>query len=159
MSLEGQKIWSFRPGAPGGPRQFALRRLPVRRDFYQHAEFKALCTDPDDNPYDVTDQLIYRPAWTGGVFREMSFVIRVMAMDTHDELVRAWRAIIAAGMPADALAVLQDMSAVDFAATTGRIKQALSAKDKTEELKLSRELGDAFRAQYKKAELLALAKR
>jgi ABC-type Fe3+ transport system substrate-binding protein len=155
LSLEGQKIWNFRPGTEGGPRHFALRRLPVRRDFYQHPEFLQLCSDPDANPYDVTDQLIYRRAWTGAIFREMSFVIRVMAMDTHADLTRAWRAIIAAGMPADALAVLQDMSAVDLAATNGRIKQALTAKDKTEELKLSRELGEAFRAQYRRAETLA----
>lgn len=158
LSLDGQKLWNFRPGTPGGPRQFALRRLPVRRDFYQRADFKPFCSDPDDEPYNVTEQLIYRPAWTGGVFREMSFIIRVMDMDTHDELTKAWRAIIAAGMPEEALAVLQDLSAVDLSAANGRIKQALNAKDKTEELRLARELGDAFRAQYRKAELLALAK-
>ena len=33
LSLEGQKIWNFRTGTPGGPEEFALRRLPVRRDF------------------------------------------------------------------------------------------------------------------------------
>ena len=89
----------------------------------------------------------------------MSFIIRVMCMDTHQELTEAWRAIIAAGQPADALAVLQDLSAVDLAAASGRVKQALQAKDKTEELRLARELGDLFRAQYRKAEELARAKR
>jgi spermidine/putrescine-binding protein len=158
LSMEGQKIWNFRPGTAGGPNRFALRRLPVRRDFYQNADFKKLCSDPDDNPYDVTNQLIYRPAWTGKLFREMSFVIRVITMDTHQELTRAWRAIIAAGQPPEALAVLQDLSAVDLAATNGRIRQALSAKDKTEELKLARELGDHFRAQYRRAEEMAKAK-
>ncbi len=88
----------------------------------------------------------------------MSFIIRVMCMDTHKELTDAWRAIIAAGQPADALAVLQDLSAVDRAAASGRVKQALNAKDKTEELRLARDLGDRFRAQYKKAEALARTK-
>jgi hypothetical protein len=49
------------------------------------------------------------------------------------------------------------MSSVDLAAASGRIKQALIAKDKTEELRLARELGDRFRAQYRKAEELARA--
>jgi hypothetical protein len=159
LSMDGQKIWNFRPGTPGGPQRFALRRLPVRRDFYEHAEFKALCSDPADNPYGALDQLIYHPAWTGSLFREMGFIIRVMCLDTHKELTDAWRAIIAAGQPPDALAVLQDLSVVDFAAAGGRVKQALNAKDKTEELRLSRELGDLFRAQYRKAEELARAKR
>ena len=159
LSMDGQKIWNFRPGTPGGPYRFALRRLPVRRDFYEQADFKQWCSDPADNPYAATDQLIYRPAWTGNLFREMSFVIRVMCLDTHKELTDAWRAIIAAGQPADALAVLQNLSAIDFAAANGRVKQALNAKDKTEELRLSRELGDLFRAQYRKAEELARVKK
>jgi ABC-type Fe3+ transport system substrate-binding protein len=159
LSMDGQKIWNFRPGTPGGTHRFALRRLPVHRDFYQQAEFKQWCSDPADNPYAATDQLIYRPAWTGSLFREMSFIIRVMCLDTHKELTDAWRAIIAAGQPTDALVVLQDLSAVDLAAANGRVKQALNAKDKTEELRLSRELGDLFRAQYRKAEELAQAKK
>jgi hypothetical protein len=159
LSMDGQKIWNFRPGTPGGPQRFALRRLPVRRDFYEQPEFKALCSDPADNPYATTDQLIYRPAWTAGLFREMGFIIRVMCMDTHKELTDAWREINAAGQPADALAVLQDLSAVDLAAAGGRVKQALNAKDKTEELRLARDLGDQFRAQYRKAEALARTKR
>ncbi len=159
LSMDGQKIWNFRPGTPGGPQRFALRRLPVRRDFYAQAEFKPWCSDPGDNPYANVDQLVYRPAWTAGLFREMSFAIRVMCMDTHKELTAAWRAIIAAGHPADALAVMQDLSAIDRAAAGGRIKNALSAKDKTEELRLSRDLGNQFRAQYQKAEALARAKK
>ena len=159
LSMDGQKIWNFRPGTPGGTHRFALRRLPVRRDFYQQAEFKQWCSDPTDAPYAATEQLIYRPAWTGSLFREMSFIIRVMCLDTHKELTDAWRAIIAAGQPADALAVLQDLAAVDLAVANGRVKQALNAKDKTEELRLSRDLGDLFRAQYRKAEELARAKK
>jgi ABC-type Fe3+ transport system substrate-binding protein len=159
LSMDGQKLWNFRPGTPGGPQRFALRRLPVRRDFYEQPEFRQWCSDPADNPYGTSEQLIYRPAWTASLFREMSFIIRVMCMDTHKELTDAWRAIIAAGQPADALAVLQDLSAVDRAAASGRVKQALTAKDKTEELRLARDLGDHFRAQYKKAETLARTKR
>lgn len=159
LSMDGQKIWNFRPGTPGGPHRFALRRLPVRRDFYQQADFKESSSDPEDNPYAVAEQLIYRPEWTGSLFREMSFIIRVMSLDTHQELTRAWRAIIDAGMPEDALAVLQDLAVVDYDAASGRVKRALSAKDKTEELQLSRDLGEALRAQYRRAEEIARSKR
>jgi hypothetical protein len=55
--------------------------------------------------------------------------------------------------------VLQDLSLVDLAAASGRVRQALNAKDKTEELRLSRELGGALRAQYRRAEEMARAKR
>ncbi|HVW20092.1 MAG TPA: extracellular solute-binding protein, partial [Opitutaceae bacterium] len=51
LSLEGQKLWAFRPGTPGGPREFALRRMPVRKDFYAHAEWKPLRSDPEADPY------------------------------------------------------------------------------------------------------------
>ncbi|HEY0945370.1 MAG TPA: extracellular solute-binding protein [Opitutaceae bacterium] len=154
MSLEGQKLWNFRPGTPGGTERFALRRLPVRRDFYVDA-FRAHRSDPEDSPYDQREQLIYRAAWTGGLFREMSFIIRVMCQDTHDELASAWRAIIAAGEPPEALAVLQDLSAVDYDAANGVIKRALNSKNKVDEIRLAKELGERFRAQYRRAEAIA----
>jgi hypothetical protein len=34
LSREGQLLWNTKPGAPGGPRSSALRRLPIRRDVY-----------------------------------------------------------------------------------------------------------------------------
>jgi iron(III) transport system substrate-binding protein len=159
MSMEGQKLWNLKPGTPGGPERFALRRLPVRRDFYADEGLEALRSDPHDTPFATTDPLVYRAAWTGGLFREMSFVIRVMCMDTHQELASAWRAIIAAGMPADALAALQDLSMVDYTSSSGRIRAALSSKNKADEIRLAKELGEAFRRQYARAEALAKASR
>jgi hypothetical protein len=91
------------------------------------------------------------------VFRELSFIVRVIGIDPHPELTEAWRAINAAGRPADALAVLQDLSAVDYAAANGRIHAALNSPDKADELRLARELGAAFRAQYLRAAALARA--
>ena len=155
LSMDGQKLWNLKPGAPGGPERFALRRLPVRRDFYEDEALKALRTDPGDQPFATAEQLVYRTAWTGNLFREMSFVIRVMCLDTHQELSSAWRAIIAAGMPAEALAVMQDLSAVNYEATSGRIRAAVTSKNKAEEIRLAKELGDVFRAQYRRAEELA----
>ncbi len=155
LSMDAQKLWNFKPGTPGGPERYVLRRLPVRRDFYAHADWKPYRSDPDVSPFGDRNQLIYHDAWTGRLFREMAFIIRVMCQDTHPELVRAWRAIIKAGRPDAAMAVLQDMSAVDYDKAKGEIKAALDSPNKLDELRLARRLGDRFRAQYRRAEDLA----
>lgn len=157
LSMEGQKLWNFKTGSPGGPGQFALRRLPVRRDFYEHTEWKPLRSDPDVAPFSEREQLVYEPEWTDRVFREMAFVIRVMCLDTHDELLAAWRAINAAPVPTrtKALAVLQDLSLVTLERTAGPIHAALNSKDKVDEVRLARDLGVAFRAQYLRAAAVA----
>lgn len=149
LSMEGQKLWNLRPGVPDGPEYFALRRLPVRKDFYDIEGIEALRSDPEEMPYaEQQDRLIYHPAWTGGLFRELAFAVRVMCLDTHPELKRAWRALIDAGMPAEALAHFEDVSVFDYAAAGGRIRAALRSKNKVDEIRLANELGNHFRRQY-----------
>lgn len=157
LSIEGQKLWAFRPGTPGGPGRFALRRLPVRRDFYAATGWKPHRSDPDDAPFDEPAPLVYREAWTGRIFREMAFVIRIMCQDTHAELRRAWREIQRAPEPARtrALAVLQDMSAVSYERTATDIRTRLAARDKVEEVRLAKELAEGFRVNYRRAEAMA----
>jgi iron(III) transport system substrate-binding protein len=157
LSLEGQKLWAFRPGTPGGPQEFALRRLPVRKDFYAHAEWKPLRSDPDADPYAPGTQLVYRPEWTGPLFRPMGFIIRVMCEDTHEELARAWAACLAAPEPARsrALAILQDLSTVSYDQASGAIARELASADPTAEVRLARDLAASFRANYAEAEAIA----
>jgi ABC-type Fe3+ transport system substrate-binding protein len=158
LSPEGQALWNLRPGTPGGPEQYALRRLPIRKDFYADVALKPYRSDPAENPYATASPLTYHSAWTGGVFRELSFIIKVVDIDPHPELVEAWRAILAAGRPTAAMAVLQDLSAVDYAAANGRIHAALAAKDPAEQIRLAAELGAAFRMQYRRAAEVARAR-
>jgi len=155
LSMEGQLLWNFQVGTPGGPERFALRRLPVRRDYYAHNEWRQYRSDPDSEPYVGEDPLIYEPAWTGRLFREMAFGIRVMCLDTHLELVEAWKAIIAAGMPPEAMAVFNDTSVLSYDQMLGPIKAALGAKNKVEEVHLANDLGAKLRAQYRHAADLA----
>ena len=105
----------------------------------------------------MENPLVYRPEWTGGLFSELRFILRVMCLDSHPEMTEAWREIVAAGSPPEAVAVFSDVSAVDYAAASERIKQALRAKDKVEELRLAKELGEGFRAQYARAAEIARA--
>ncbi len=157
VAMEGQKLWNFRPGTPGGPERFALRRLPVRRDFFDQAEWKAWRSDPEESPYAQAEPLIYREAWTGRIFREMAFVIRVMCQDTHAELKRAWSAVNAApeSRRAAALAALQDLAAVSYDRVNGEVRSRLGSRDKVDEVRLANELGGWFRANYARAEALA----
>ncbi|WP_415907627.1 ABC transporter substrate-binding protein [Oleiharenicola sp. Vm1] len=162
LSMDGQHLWNEKPGTPRGPERYALRRLPVRKDYYVHAEWQADRSDRDANPFEQKDPLIYRPEWSGGVFREMAFIIRVMCQDTHEELREAWRAIHAPGIDparrARALAVLQDLSAVSYDRTLKEIKSALSSKNKVDEVTLANDLAGKFRAQYARATAIARGK-
>ena len=104
ISPEGQKIWTYRPGTPGGPNRFALRRLPIRRDFYPSPENPALhamhlehlqhsaddLADPSIDPYQLAETFTYYPRWTAAHFGVHRNLIRAMAMDSGNELQRAW---------------------------------------------------------------------
>lgn len=157
LTMDGQKLWNLKPGTEGGPEYYALRRLPVRKDFYALPGIAELRSDPEELPYaEQANRLVYRPEWTGRLFREMAFVMRVMCLDTQPELKRAWQALIEAGMPEEALAVFQDVSAVSYEEAGGRIRAALRSKNKVDEIKLANELGNRFRAQYLKTVELAV---
>ncbi len=107
ISPAGQKIWTYRPGTPGGPRRFALRRLPIRRDFYPAPDNPALhaihlehqkhssddLSDPSIDPYQLAETFTYHPRWTASHFGVHRNLIRAMAMDAGNELQRAWRAL------------------------------------------------------------------
>ncbi len=113
LGEEGQKLWNYAPGAPGGPRKYALRRLPIRRDFYPSdiPAMQAACerhaahtvdplADPAVNPYALASAFTYRPRWTAAHFSVHRQLIKAMCMDAGDELRAAWQAIVEHGGPA-----------------------------------------------------------
>ncbi len=152
ISPEGQKLWNWKVGAPGGPAKYALRRLPILPALYA-TEYAAFRSDPGEFPYVQAGAFVYHPEWTGSLFRPIGFIVGVMCIDPHDELRSAWRALIAANFPPQATAALLDVSNVDYAAASGMIQQAL--KSPIEEIKLASRLNEAFRAQYRRAAELA----
>jgi iron(III) transport system substrate-binding protein len=154
LSMDGQKLWNFKVGEPGGPVRYALRRLPVRKELYSPG-FTAFRSDPGVMPYQEAELFTYHPAWTGPLFKSMSFIIRVMCMDSHDEQASAWQALIAARFPREALKKFADLSAVDYETAKKLIQPALAAQNRIEEVRLAKELGGKFRAQYREAERLA----
>lgn len=156
MSLDGQKLWNWKIGTPGGPQQYALRRLPIRRELYapEFAEFRA---DPDVYPYEEAKNFTYHPEWTAHLFNPIRFIVRVMCVDPHEEAREAWAALIQARFPDEAMKVFGDLSAVSYEEANGRIRETLRNPDKLAEARLAAELTAKFRAQYRRAAELARA--
>ena len=152
LSPDGQKLWNWKVGAPGGPAKYALRRLPILPTLYA-PEYDAFRSDPQVQPYAQAGSFIYHDQWTSPLFRSISFVVRVMCIDTHDEQRDAWQALIAANFPPQATAVFMDVSKVDYAAASGPIRQAL--RSPIDETRLAKTLDESFAAQYRKAAELA----
>ncbi|GAB4180308.1 MAG: hypothetical protein Fur0032_21220 [Terrimicrobiaceae bacterium] len=149
LSIEGQKLWNFRVGTPGGPVRYALRRLPVRKELYA-PEFREYRSDPDVFPYEEAKLFTYRPEWTGPLFKTISFAVRVMCLDPHDEQVAAWKALAEAGFPPEADAIFSDMKILSYEQAKSVIRPALSSADRIEEVRMAKELGGHFRDQYQK---------
>ncbi len=111
MSVDGQRLWNYLPGEPGGPQKYSLQRLPVRRDMYS-AEHRRHMSAPEAAPYELAGAFTYQGAWTGPLFDVLRTTVRVMVIDCQDELKAAWRAIVAAGGPAavpEAMAAFREL--------------------------------------------------
>ncbi|MFQ3578137.1 MAG: extracellular solute-binding protein, partial [Verrucomicrobiia bacterium] len=154
LSPKGQRLWNQKPGTPGGPERFALRRLPVQPSLYDPAE-RHLRSDPDVFPYEDAKAFDYRSEWTGPLFSALRFVVRVMSLEAHDEMRTAWRALVEAGFPPEATRVFHDVEAVAYPVARDRIAKVLASDDKLAEVTLARELTSHFRKQYAKAAELA----
>jgi len=154
LSPEGQHLWSFRRGAPGGPERYTLGRSPILPSIYEEptAAYRA---SGNDNPYDEARAFDYHAAWTGPIRGAMSFVIRAMCVDTQDELARAYAALARAGFPPRATAAFDDMTLVDYDTVGGSIKQALQSPDPLQQQGWSRRLVQHFRDRYAQAAALA----
>lgn len=150
----GQRLWSFRAGAPGGPAHSALRRLAARRDFYTPANLVNM-SDAGAMPYDKARLFTYHAEWTGAAFSTLRFLIRVLCVDSHREQRAAWRALVVAGFPPEAVAAFHDLSRVGYDDVVGPLTAVVRSRDKVAETRLARELGEVFRARYRRAEDLA----
>lgn len=164
LGAEGQKLWNYAPGAPGGPTTFALRRLPARRDFYpsddpdlqaaqrEHARYtRDDLADSAVNPYALADRFVYIPRWTGGHFNVQRDLILAMCMDSGDELRAAWKAIVAHGGPAaqpEAMAALRRLPDGPEPLTW---RSALDIGRRFDRLDIMREWTVFFRASYREA--------
>jgi len=93
LSQEGQKLWNFRLGTPGGPVKYEIHRLPVRRDLYTD-ELRPYMDAPEADPFRQASSFNYRKDWTGALFDLLRLLEKVMLIDCHEELQQAWQALI-----------------------------------------------------------------
>jgi iron(III) transport system substrate-binding protein len=156
LSKEAQRIWFQKPGTAGGPRERALHRTPIRRDMYD-PETLAMTTMPGASPYEDEGNFTYDRALTGKVFNTLRQLVKVMCIDSHEEMKDAWDAIIAAGMPADAIAVFHDVSGVAYD-IAGQGDPGLDSKNSMIQAERTQDLGEWFRENYRKAQFMAEGK-
>lgn len=160
LSVEGQQLWGYRAGTPGGPEQYALRRSPIRPDLYGEEHLPFL-SEPEVNPFRDAGDFVYRGEWTGPLFSALRFIIRVNFIDPHRELVRAWEAILEARARGDeeaaapAEALFDDLGEIDFRQAREVIRPTLRSGEKIEEIRLARHLSDHARARYREVVRLA----
>jgi hypothetical protein len=105
-------------------------------------------------PYEDGGNLAYRRELTGASFNTLRQLIKIMCIDSHEEMKSAWLALRAAEMPADALAVFSDVSRVNHA-EFGKGDPLLDGPDALKAAARAAELGEWFRANYRKAEAMA----
>lgn len=168
LSEAGQNLWNYRPDTPGGPEKFALRRLPIRRDYYpsdEHPELQARfehhapftsddLSDPTVNPYYLASQFEYVRAWTGGHFSIHRNLIRAMCLDAGDELSAAWAAIGRAGGPEAVPEAMEALFALPEGVTWSGVldRERFSSANRMDYM---REWVLFFRQQYREARRLA----
>jgi ABC-type Fe3+ transport system substrate-binding protein len=171
VSEEGQRLWNYRPGTPGGPEKFALRRLPIRRDFYpsedpeiqQRYERHAPHTSDDlsdetVNPYHLASQFTYVSGWTGGHFGIHRNLIRAMCLDAADELSAAWSSIVRAGGPEAVPEAMEALLSLPDGVTWRGVLDA-ERYSSANQMTYMREWVLFFRQQYRLARELAEEKR
>ena len=171
LSEDGQKLWNGKPGTPGGPEKHALRRLPIRRDFYPNAENPAIdarakaragttsddLLDPAVDAYELAHAFTYEPRWTSAHFSFLRSFVRAMCMDSGEELRAAWRAILAHGGPdacPEAMRLLERMPDEPYAVNWANVTAARKDKSMLKGLSqtdLQTEWTKFFRRSYREA--------
>jgi iron(III) transport system substrate-binding protein len=159
LSPEGQRLWNFRPGTPGGPQRWALRRMPVRRDSYGEAE-RVHMSDPTVDPYALAEGFRYRPAWTAPHRPVLEKLVRSALIDPHRELVAAWSAVLAAGGPERVPAAWAELSAAPLGhAETAALAKAWRGRPALAIAGERRAMTEAAVERYRRARALAEAGR
>jgi iron(III) transport system substrate-binding protein len=106
MTDEAQSLWQFAVEDDRdelGPTRFELRRLPVRRAFYDR--YMARCID-QVNPYEFAADL---PALPGDGRAFVPIVFSAFAIDSRDLLREAWKSIVSQpGYPTEKAFVTAD---------------------------------------------------
>lgn len=153
LSPAAQVLWFGKPGSPNGPKERALHRTPIRRDMYT-PEILTDSTMPGIHPYEDSGNFTYQKDLTGASFNTLRQLVKVMCIDSHEEMKAAWQAMRDAGMPADALAVFADVSIMPYS-LGGKGDPGFDGSDALQTAAHAARIGGWFRANYRKAGAMA----
>jgi len=92
LSEDGQKLWLLPVGSPGGPKEFGLNRISVIPEL--HEKFSDISTVPFD-PSSFRKGIKYDSKKASARWAVLNDLFGALLIDTHSELVKAWRALIA----------------------------------------------------------------
>jgi ABC-type Fe3+ transport system substrate-binding protein len=106
LSEDGQKLWCLPRGHPEGPQQFSIERMPIRPDFYRR--FKGV-SNIEFSPFDLKQDFRYNSRVARDRRDLMPALFGALLVDTHAELVHAWRGIIRRGLRPEEAAELGRM--------------------------------------------------
>jgi len=168
LGEEGQKLWNYRQGTPGGPSRFSLRRLPIRRDFYpsddpvmqsRFLKHKEFLSDPlwerDVDAYQLSEAFLYEARWTGRHFGIQRDLVKAMCLDSGDELRAAWGAILKTGGPEVNPEAMRAFEAMPGEPYPLNWQSAVTTCAAVPRMDLLREWTAFFRHQYRLARELA----
>ena len=115
LSPEAQRLWILQPGQPGGPRLRSPRRMPVRRDVYADQ------TGWIDHvsPFEESGGFNQRGEWMAYMSDTRPFW-NIEWIDTHDQLLRAYRKIISVQDETKRSQLLRELA--DIPATLADVK-------------------------------------
>jgi len=150
LSQEGQKLWNYEVGAPGGPVNRALRRMPIRKDLFTSDHLEHF-VDPEVMPYVAAEDFVYRPEWTESIFAGIRVVIQAMCLESHDELCETWEVLIETDFPTDAVLEFQEHGHVSYAEVKGPLMDLIKNGSKLDVQKKVADLREQFCTNYERA--------
>jgi ABC-type Fe3+ transport system substrate-binding protein len=98
LSTDGQRILFQQEGTDG--QLCSLHRLPVRKNLYDTSDA------PTTRPYDFLGGFVYDDKKAMRRWNLVNDLIGVWLIDSHDDLVKAWKAVAASGMQPEMVAKL-----------------------------------------------------
>ena len=95
---DGQKLWYLKAGSAGGPVKYDLFRMPVRKALYDEFKDKSPVTT---NPFTWGESLKYDAELGTARYEALNDLIGAVIVDSHDELVAAWKTAMKVKRPAE----------------------------------------------------------
>jgi iron(III) transport system substrate-binding protein len=116
LTPQGQRLWILKVGTPGGPLQYSLHRMPIRRDIYAD---RTGWSEKDD-PFTASGGFNERGEWMG-LFGDTRPIWVAAWIDSRDSLMDAYGRILKISDPTRRSALLDKLA--DLPITMDQVAQ------------------------------------